>query len=104
MTSTAKRAQTMAARYLTTEQINEIARKQNRTTTTPRKSAPVRPQSVQPKPKPDWRTRPASDAQIARVHRCERDLGYKLSDRATIGNAGQASDLYQSLKAEIHAL
>lgn len=39
MTATQKRARTMAARYLTAEQIATIARKQNRTTTTPARKA-----------------------------------------------------------------
>lgn len=55
------------------------------------------------KPKTDWRQRPASDKQIARIHFVEKALGYKPSTRAAIGTAGQASDLYASLKAERNA-
>lgn len=102
MTSTAKRARTMAARYLTAEQIANIAAKQGRTTTAPKARKTATPKATMPKQ--DWRQRPASDAQIARIHRAERDLGYRLSNRATIGNAGSASDLYQSLKAELRSL
>ena len=48
-----------------------------------------------------WRNRPASKAQIARVQRAEIALGYDPSPKAVIGNAGAASDLYQSLKVEM---
>lgn len=48
-----------------------------------------------------WRNRPASKAQIARIHRCEEALGYRRSTIRTIGKAGAASDLYKSLKAEM---
>jgi hypothetical protein len=54
--------------------------------------------------KRDWRTKPASDAQIRRINGVEKFLGYKPSTRRAIGNAGQASDLFQSLKAEAKAL
>lgn len=47
-----------------------------------------------------WRKRPASDAQIRRVSALENDLGYRVSGRRVIRTAGQASDLYQSLKRE----
>lgn len=48
-----------------------------------------------------WRSRKPSQRQMARIHRLERDLGYRLSTVTTIGTAGAASDLYHSLKAEL---
>lgn len=48
----------------------------------------------------DWRKRPASKAQLARINGLEKLLGYKLSTMRHIGTAGQASDLYQALKSE----
>jgi hypothetical protein len=50
-----------------------------------------------------WRKRKASESQLRRINGCERKLGYRLSTAKTIGNAGQASDLYQSLRAELRA-
>jgi hypothetical protein len=91
--ATIKRARTILRNAETAQAITRKSQQNNPRTSTTRNAV-----------KADWRTRPASDAQIARIHRCERDLGYKLSNRATIGNAGQASDLYQSLKAELLSL
>lgn len=56
------------------------------------------------KPKADWKTRPASDAQVKRIRHLENEMGYKMSNRSTIGNAGNASALYQSLKSEYVSL
>ena len=51
----------------------------------------------------DWRERVPSDKQMRRINNAERTLGYRLSTKATVGTAGAASDLYQSLKAEINS-
>jgi hypothetical protein len=84
--STIKRARTILAN----------ADRQNKA----RASAAKRTVKAQTKDPNAWRSRPASEAQIGRIHRLEKHLGYRLSTKAAIGNAGQASDLYQSLKAE----
>jgi len=86
--ATIKRAQTICARA-------EAASKQSRkarTRTAARKADPNA-----------WKARPASKAQLARIQTLETLLGYKLSTLATIGTAGEASDLYRSLKAEVRA-
>jgi len=54
-------------------------------------------------PKKDWRQRPASKKQLARINGLEKALGYRPSTLRTLGTAGQASDLYASLKAERNA-
>lgn len=91
--STLRRARTILRNQ---EQADTIARKAAA-------RAPRKPAQPKAAPKADWRTRPASQAQVRRIQALEVALGYKPSTIAIIGNAGQASDLYQSLKAERNA-
>lgn len=54
-----------------------------------------------PTVKADWRNRPASEPQLKRINALERTIGYRESTMRQIGTAGQASDLYKSLKSEL---
>lgn len=64
---------------------------------------PVQEQQESASDTPKWHAYPVSKRQKARVHACEKALGLKLSDKSVFAdmNAGQASALYQSLKADM---
>jgi hypothetical protein len=109
--STRRRAATMAARYLTPEQIRAIADAQNRTTTRPtarkapaRKAAPVltmdeRQQKMVGKS--------ATIGQMEAINGYHKTLGLRTFDslpefRTIVGDMADASILRASLKAQIN--
>lgn len=111
MTSTTKRAQTMAARYLTPAQLRAIADKQARTTTrtstrvAPRNVAPVRPQISDRQASMVGKL--ATVGQMEAINGYERTLGLKgyaslREFRAIVGDMAAASVLRASLKAQIY--
>ncbi len=88
--ATIKRAQTILANVVNAPTAEQVVQR----------SQQMRPRTATPSQVNDWRQRVPSDAQMARINRLERTLGYRLSTKATIGTAGEASDLYQSLRKE----
>jgi hypothetical protein len=68
----------------------------------------AQPQSRKPQPKTvksndnDWRDRPASKKQLARITAVSDEHGFEVYDM-TGWTAGVASDYYQALRAEITA-
>jgi hypothetical protein len=109
MTATQKRAQTMAARYLTPAQIESIARKQNRTTTTrptTRYQRASTPTSVSDR-QASMFGKNATIGQMSAINEYHVILGLRLFDslaqfRAVVGDMRDASVLRASLKAQIY--
>lgn len=84
----------------TVKRARTIVRNAEQQRTATKKVLATRTQQNAPTVKADWRNRPASKAQLSRINALEASLGYRKSTMRTIGTAGQASDLYKSLKAE----
>jgi hypothetical protein len=105
MTATQKRAQTMAARYLTPAQIESIARKTTTRPTTRYQRAST-PTSVSDR-QASMFGKNATIGQMSAINEYHVILGLRLFDslaqfRAVVGDMRDASVLRASLKAQIY--